>query len=146
MSYDDPTPNDDSPLLPNDAETPVEPVIAPIEEKAFEDLTLAEAAGQLWRSPISTLRALKTVAQTPTYTRQRAQSPSVFAPPLRRSETDPISAAYAFGSPPVALVRHDDQGLFPAGTLLTLAQWLMRLLAFALAVVGGGVMFANPVR
>lgn len=133
MSYDDPSQHDS----PNEPQYRAEPPI----ERDFEDLTLAEALSQLWRRPITTFRALKAVAQTPDYSRQRAGSPSVFARPAYQS---PLRVLSSPDTAPVAVIPQDD--LFPRSPLLVLAQWLTRLLALALAVVGGLVMFVNPLR
>lgn len=131
--YDDPSHQEDPPDVP--------PYFTePARERDFEDLTLAQAVAQLWRAPVSTLRALKAVAQTPDYTRQRAEAPSVFARPAYQS---PASAYALSDTTPVAVARDH---LFPLNPLLTLGQWLLRLLALALAVVGGAVMFVNPLR
>ncbi len=126
MSYEEP-PHDEPDF------SPAEPA-----ERSFEDLTLAEAMGQFARAPLATFRALKAVAQTPTYTRQRAESPSVFAQPPRYAAPAVRADAAALAAPVY------DAGLFPANTLVTLGQLLMRLLALALAVVGGVVMFNLP--
>ena len=159
MIYDEP-PQDDAPQggdplhdsaslpytdgadTPADADTPTD-ADAPMlmEDRAFEDLTLAEAAGQFVRAPISTLRALKAVAQTPTYTRPRGESAVLAAPAYLRPRAD-VADDGRISAAEVAVLY--DADVFPASGLLTLVQWLMRLLAVAAAVVGGVVMFNTP--
>lgn len=136
MTYEEP-PLDDSQQISGMPPNPSVP--ASPEERAFEDLTLAEAVGQFFRAPVATFRALKAVAQTPTYTRSLAESPSVFAPPLySRPRAEAVGTDAA---PPVLLY---DPDVFSASGPLTLLQWIMRLFALGLAVVGGMVMFSSP--
>lgn len=135
MSYDDPSQQDDP--LSNHLEL----FTHQSDERDFEDLTLAEAFEQLWRKPVSTLRALIAVAQRPDYTRQRAQSPSVFAPQAVKHRSRGFTLS---DTTPTATIPQDN--LFPLNPLLILGQWLLRLLALVLAVVGGAVMFVNPLR
>src|SRR3954454_1615014 len=70
--------NDDEIIFPDDEPSESEPSEP---EPAFEDLTLAQAAGLLWHAPFSTLLAFIAVAKTPSFVPQhRAQSPSIFVP------------------------------------------------------------------
>ena len=144
MMSDQPPHDDEDILLPDDE--PVEPEPS---EPAFEDLTMAEALGLLWRAPISTLRAFVAVAQTPSFVPQhQAHSPSIFAPPMTR----PTPAWKMLPGQPelyeeTRLVDRDELAQeFPTRVGVALVQWLMRIGALALAVAGGLIMLNSPVR
>src|SRR4051812_28406154 len=58
-------PDEEEGLLPGEEVVEPEPP-----EPAFEDLTIAQALGLLWRAPITTARAFVAVAQTPSFVPQ----------------------------------------------------------------------------
>ncbi len=118
------------------------------EERDFEDLTLAEAVGLLWRSPISTARAIWAVAQTPSFEpRYQAGTPSVFAPPAYTPPV-PVRGAPSVQTPaPEPILAVDQTPLeFPQSGYWVFLQLVMRMLALGVAVWGGIVMFASPIR
>lgn len=133
-----------------------EPVEA---ERNFEDRTLLEALGLLWKRPIPTLRALMAVARTPIYAPQhQAESPSIFAPPPYTPISKPMPRAWSQDSslyddepsvadpevePTVAVQPVEE---LPARRVLVLAQLAIRVIALLAAVRGGAIMFESPIR
>ncbi len=118
------------------------------DERDFEELTLAEAVGLLWRAPISTARAIWAVAQTPSFQpRYQAGAPSVFAPP---AYTPPASVRVASSTQvpaPEPILAVDQTPLeFPQSGYWVFIQLVIRMAAVGLAVWGGIVMFASPIR
>ncbi len=124
----------------------------PEAERDFEDLTLEEAVGLLWRKPFSTWRAISAVARTPAFTQNRAEPPSVFAPPVPAYAPPmlppkPRVPAFVSELPaaavPATLEAADE---FPSSRLIVFVQLILRLVALGLAIWGGVIMFQSPIR
>ena len=144
--------------LTQDDHVPVTLDAPPLQaETSFEDLTLAEAVGAFWHAPLATLRSIAVVARTPKYTpRNSAQAPSTFAAPTYAPPplpTKPVTTAAPTSIPeftdtqpvaPSAVVELAQE--YPASGGATWLQLILRLIGLGLAVAGGLVMLASPIR
>ena len=97
-----------------------------------EDLTVAEALGQFWRAPISTVRAVRRVATTPA---RKVVAPERLA--ADRARPAPVAAAAA----PVRVGR-----LLESGDSRAARQLGLRLVALILAWWGSGILANTPQR
>ncbi len=137
--------------LAQDNHVPV-PLDALPPQRSFEDLTLAEAVGEFWHAPLATLRAISAVARTPKYSpANQAQQPSVFASPAYVPPPLPKAASLsAPGEPPVEVapipLNVELAQEYPANRGAVWFQLILRVIGLGLAVVGGLVMLASPIR
>jgi hypothetical protein len=129
---------------PEDQETvvqttrPAEPIAGGDgEPPAFEDMTMAQALGLMWRSPMPTLRGLVAVARTPVIrpVAYAAEAPSIFAPPSMQptQRVRPVRSRR-----PIDAEAAEE---FPRVWSLALIQWGLRVIALLLTVIGGAAMF-----
>ena len=115
------------------------PEPAPVEsqappERSFEDLTMAEALGMVWRNPLPTLRAIARVAQMPPDDSRlmAASVPAVAVPVPGIAHPEAVEA----------ILEDLEPALRPRAETV---QLLIRLVGLALAIWGGVEMFRSGV-
>jgi hypothetical protein len=127
---------------PDDASSIPSPIAE--EDRVFEDLTLSEAFGLLWRKPVSTLRGLASVARTPKEDGTRSLGGlASWASDLRSQPLKPTGPMLPMMQVEAAELEQMDRSV---NRLLESLQLVVRIAAVLLAIWGGIVVLNDSTR